>query len=141
MLLHALETGLRRASPDAGPKAQFGAVSFLDRFGAFLNPHFRCHCCVLDGTFVPDAAGAVRFREATELTQALVDPVQASGRRWVVKAFVRCAWSRMRQRRCFSGTNQDGRFSLIASLSGNNQSEGPLSLHSGPSAGMPPMTA
>ena len=92
IFLRALETELRRVSPGAGPKARFGAVSFLHRFGATINPHFHYHCCVLDGVFAPDASGAVRFYEATDLSQARIDAVQAKVRRRVLKAFVRRAW-------------------------------------------------
>ena len=31
--------------------ARIGAVSFIHRFGAALNPHIHFHCCVIDGTF------------------------------------------------------------------------------------------
>ena len=57
-----------------------------------LNPHFHYHCCVLDGVFAPDVSGAVRFYDATELTQARIDAVQAKVRRRVLKTFVRRGW-------------------------------------------------
>ncbi len=38
ILLRALRTTLRRASPSAGPDAQLGAVSFLHRFGSAPQP-------------------------------------------------------------------------------------------------------
>jgi hypothetical protein len=31
--------------------ARTGAVSFIHRFGAALNPHIHFHCCVIDGTY------------------------------------------------------------------------------------------
>jgi hypothetical protein len=37
ILLRAIRTALRHGSPGAGPDAQLGAVSFLQRFGAALN--------------------------------------------------------------------------------------------------------
>jgi hypothetical protein len=43
VLLRAVRTALRRGSPGAGPDARIGAVSFLHRFGAALNPHFHFH--------------------------------------------------------------------------------------------------
>jgi hypothetical protein len=39
VLLRAIRTTLRRASPSAPADAQLGAVSFLHRFGSALNPH------------------------------------------------------------------------------------------------------
>jgi hypothetical protein len=47
---------------------------------------------VLDGVFALDAAGTVRFHEATELSQARIDAVQVKVRRRVLKAFVRRGW-------------------------------------------------
>ena len=49
IFLRAIRTTLRQASPQAGPEAQIGAISFLHRFGAFLNAHFHFHVCVIDG--------------------------------------------------------------------------------------------
>ncbi|MGD8843737.1 MAG: transposase [Gammaproteobacteria bacterium] len=57
-----------------------------------MNAHFHYHCCVLDGVFALDAAGTVRFHEATELSQARIDAVQVKVRRRVLKAFVRRGW-------------------------------------------------
>ena len=67
VLLRAVRTALRRGSPGAGPDAQLGAVSFLHRFGAALNPHFHFHVVVLDGVFTETSDG-VRFHEATHLS-------------------------------------------------------------------------
>lgn len=51
ILVRALRRTVRERSPGAGPGAQFGAVTFLHRFGSSLNPHFHYHLCVLDGIF------------------------------------------------------------------------------------------
>jgi hypothetical protein len=67
VLLRAVRTALRRGSPGAGPDAQIGAVSFLHRFGAALNPHFHFHLVVLDGVFI-ELNDGVRFHEATRLS-------------------------------------------------------------------------
>jgi hypothetical protein len=67
ILLRAIRTALRRGSPGAGPDAQIGAVSFLHRFGAALNPHFHFHLVVLDGVFT-ETEGGVRFHEATHFS-------------------------------------------------------------------------
>jgi hypothetical protein len=68
VLLRAVRTALRRGSPGAGPDAQIGAVSFLHRFGAALNPHFHFHVVVLDGVFTEIADGDVRFHESTHFS-------------------------------------------------------------------------
>jgi hypothetical protein len=64
VLLRAIRTTLRHASPGAGPDARIGAVSFLHRFGSSLNPHFHFHLVVLDGVFT-EIDGEARFDEAT----------------------------------------------------------------------------
>jgi hypothetical protein len=50
------------------PIRRRGAVSFLHRFGAALNPHFHFHIVVLDGVFTEIADGDVRFHEATHFS-------------------------------------------------------------------------
>jgi hypothetical protein len=67
ILLRAIRTALRHGSPGASPDAQIGAVSFLHRFGAALNPHFHFHLVVLDGVFT-ETDGGVRFQEATHFS-------------------------------------------------------------------------
>jgi hypothetical protein len=80
ILLRAIRTALRRGRPGARPDAQIGAVSFLHRFGAALNPHFHFHLVVLDGVFTEIADGDVRFHEATHFSaddaQALAPVLQ-----------------------------------------------------------------
>jgi hypothetical protein len=68
VLLRAIRTTLRRASPSATGDAQLGAVSFLHRFGSALNAHFHFHVVVLDGVFSEGDDGSVTFHEATHLT-------------------------------------------------------------------------
>ena len=116
IFLRALETELRRVSPGAGPKARFGAVSFLHSFGATINPHFHCHCCVLDGVFAPDASGTVRFYEATDLSQARIAAVQAKVRRRVLKAFVRRGWREPDEAEEMLGWEHNGGFPIDASV-------------------------
>ena len=86
ILLRALRTTLREASPTAPASAAMGAVSFLHRFGSSLNPHFHFHLCVVDGLFeevegdtgqaqtTPSAR--LRFHEATALTPHLLQRLQ-----------------------------------------------------------------
>jgi len=52
-----------RDNSAAGSDSQFGAVTFLQRFGSTLNVHPHFHSCVMDGMFVPDG-DIVRFQEA-----------------------------------------------------------------------------
>ena len=68
IFIRAVRTTLCRTSPGAPRDAQLGALSFLHRFGAALNPHFHFHLVVLDGVFSPTDDGNVRFHEAAELT-------------------------------------------------------------------------
>ena len=64
IFLSAVEQGLRPCSPGAGPTSRIGAVAFIHRFGALLNPHVHFHCVVVDGVFEADADEEVRFHEA-----------------------------------------------------------------------------
>jgi hypothetical protein len=41
IFLSAVEQGLRQCSPGARPEARIGAVGFIHRFGALLNPHLH----------------------------------------------------------------------------------------------------
>jgi len=71
---------------------------------------------VLDGVFALDASGAVRFHEATELTQARIDAVQAKVRRRVLKAFVRRGWLEPDEAEDMLGWEHNGGFSIDASV-------------------------
>jgi hypothetical protein len=89
ILLRAIRTTLRRASPGAGAGAQLGAVSFLHRFGSALNAHFHFHVVVLDGLFSGSDDGAVTFHEATHLTADDVQRLQRTLQRRVLRLFQR----------------------------------------------------
>jgi len=58
-VLRAIESGLRRRCPRAPRDSRFGAGSFVQRFGSALNAHTHLHCCLSDGVFSLDAAGAL----------------------------------------------------------------------------------
>jgi len=60
---------LRAACPAGGNKARIGAVVFIHRFGALLNPHVHFHCVVVDGLFeaATEACESVRFHETPAL--------------------------------------------------------------------------
>lgn len=70
IFLRALRAALRDASPGA-PAAlrdsQLGAVSFPQRFGSSLNPHYHYHVLALDGVVSGDVEHGVRFHAATAL--------------------------------------------------------------------------
>ena len=87
--LRAIRTMLGHASPGAGPGAHIGAISFLHRFGAFLNAHFHFHVCVIDGVFSEDAEGSVQFHEAIHLTASDWDELQHTIRHRVLRYFHR----------------------------------------------------
>ena len=76
-------------APGAGPGAHIGAISFLHRFGAFLNAHFHFHVCVIDGVFSEDPEGSVQFHEATHLSASDWDELQHTIRHRVLRYFHR----------------------------------------------------
>ena len=51
IFLSEVEQGLRATCPVGSPTARIGAVAFIHRFGALLNPHVHFHCVVGDGVF------------------------------------------------------------------------------------------
>ena len=86
IFLSAVEHGLRAACPAAQdspiPTARIGAVAFIHRFGALLNPHVHFHCVVVDGVFEAgtEADETVRFHETPALSsEQLADaPLRAA---------------------------------------------------------------
>jgi len=89
ILLRAIRTTLRRASPSAPADARLGAVSFLHRFGSALNPHFHFHVVVLDGVFSEGDDGSVTFHQATHLTADDVLRLERTLQRRVLRLFQR----------------------------------------------------
>ncbi|TVR61238.1 MAG: hypothetical protein EA422_12845 [Gemmatimonadales bacterium] len=78
--------GLRAALRDGSPRvpvalrdAQIGAVSFPQRFGSSLNPHYHRHVLALDGVISGDIERGVRFHEATGLETRAVLGLHADG--------------------------------------------------------------
>jgi hypothetical protein len=92
IFLRALRAALRDASPGA-PAAvrdvQLGAISFPQRFGSSLNPHYHYHVLALDGVVSGDVERGVRFHEAAALeapdAEALARAVQLRVLRWFVR--------------------------------------------------------
>ena len=80
---------MRRACPAAGSDSRIGAVAFIHRFGALLNPHEHFHCLVIDGVFEADTSGAATFHESLAPDQKLLDEVHAKARRRLLRALTR----------------------------------------------------
>ncbi len=87
VFLRAVETTIRQKSPGAPPKARFGAVVFVHRFGSFLNSHVHFHILVTDGVFSADGDGGAEFHPAVDLTEDDFTSVQTKmrhrGLRWL----------------------------------------------------------
>jgi hypothetical protein len=89
LFIRALRSALRDASPGAPAAvrdAQLGAISFPQRFGGSLNPHYHYHVLALDGVVSGDVEHGVRFHEATSLeardAEAVARTVQLRVLRW-----------------------------------------------------------
>jgi len=92
IFLRALRSALLDAipgAPNAVRDAQLGAVSFPQRFGSSLNPHYHYHVLALDGVISVDVERGVRFHEATGLevrdAEALARTVQLRVLRWLAR--------------------------------------------------------
>ncbi len=64
-------------------------MAFIHRFGALLNPHEHFHCLVIEGVFEADASETATFHESRALDQKLLDQVQATVRRRLLRALTR----------------------------------------------------
>jgi hypothetical protein len=127
ILLRALRATLREACPTAPRTAAMGAVSFLHRFGSSLNPHYHYHLCVVDGLFekiegdtAQDPAThpetRLRFHEATALTHELLEGLQHTVRKRVLRHMVRHGLLESHDARDMLGWDHGGGFSLNASV-------------------------
>ncbi len=81
VFLRAVETTVRQRSPGAPPRARFGAVAFVHRFGSYLNSHVHFHVLVTDGVFSGDGDSGAEFHPACALDIADFQTVQAKMRR------------------------------------------------------------
>jgi hypothetical protein len=126
ILLRALRATLREACPTAPADASFGAVSFLHRFGSTLNPHYHYHLCVVDGLFekiegdtAQDPAHPetrLHFHEATALTHELLESLQHTIRKRVLRHMVRHGLLEPHDAQDMLGWEHGGGFSLDASV-------------------------
>ena len=126
ILLRALRATLREACPTAPVGTSFGAVSFLHRFGSSLNPHFHFHLCVVDGLIEAleddtdpsstDPNTRLRFHEATALTPQLLEGLQHTVRKRVLRHFRRHGLLEPHEAEDMLSWNHGGGFSLNASV-------------------------
>ena len=93
---------------------QFGAISFPQRFGSPLNPHYHYHMQPLGGVISGDIGCGVRFHEAAGLqardAEALARPVQLRVLRWFALSGLldSSAAADMRTRRGTGGSSGEG---------------------------------
>jgi hypothetical protein len=116
IFLSAVEQGLRRCAPGAGPAARIGAVAFIHRFGALLNPHVHLHCVVIEGVFEADGAGGARFHEARGVGAQALAEIQAKVRRRLLRAAARRGLLEREDAEAMGAWAHGGGFSLDASV-------------------------
>jgi hypothetical protein len=116
IFLSVVEQALRRACPAAGSDSRIGAVAFIHRFGALLNPHEHFHCLVIEGVFEADASGAATFHESRAPDQKLLDEVQAKVRRRLLRALTRRGVLEPEDAETMANWAHGGGFSLDASV-------------------------
>jgi len=116
IFLSAVEQGLRPCSPGAGSSSRIGAVAFIHRFGALLNPHVHFHCVVLEGVFDTDAAGGVCFHEAQALAPEALAEIQAKVRLRLLRALARRGLLERENAQAMGAWDHGGGFSLDASV-------------------------
>jgi hypothetical protein len=128
ILLRALQATLKEATSTAPATASMGAVSFLHRFGSSLNPHYHFHLCVVDGLFERVEPGTddeadptspkprLRFHEATALTHELLERLQHTVRRRVLRHFARHGILEPHDAEDMLGWDHGGGFSLDAGV-------------------------
>ena len=107
---------MRRACPDAGPTSRIGAVAFIHRFGALLNPHVHFHCVVVEGVFEADGAGSVRFHEARGVGPETIAEIQAQVRRRLLSVLARRGVLEREDAEAMGTWDHGGGFSLDASV-------------------------
>ena len=120
IFLSAVEKGLRAACPAVqdNPTARIGAVAFIHRFGALLNPHIHFHCVVVDGVFEAgaDADLPVRFHEASAVSPEWLTGIHAQVRQRLLRALTRRGLLEADDAEEMASWEHGGGFSLDASV-------------------------
>jgi DNA-directed RNA polymerase subunit RPC12/RpoP len=116
IFLSVVEQAVCRACPAAGSDSRIGAVAFIHRFGALLNPHEHFHCIVIEGVFEADASGAATFHESGAPDQKLLDEVQAKVRRRLLRALARRGVLEPEDAETMASWEHGGGFSLDAGV-------------------------
>jgi hypothetical protein len=116
IFLSVVEQALRRACPAGGSASRIGAVAFIHRFGALLNPHEHFHCLVIEGVFAADASGGATFHESRAPDQKWLDEVHAKVRRRLLRALTRRGVLEPEDAETMANWAHGGGFSLDASV-------------------------
>jgi hypothetical protein len=119
IMLSAVEQGLRATCLVAqGSMARIGAVAFIHRFGALLNPHVHFHCVVVDGVFESGTGGQlpVRFHEMPALDAQQLADIQRNIRRRLLRALTRRGLLEPQVAEEMVAWDHSGGFSLDASV-------------------------
>jgi hypothetical protein len=116
ILISAIERVLRQCSPSASAASRLGAVVFIHRFGALLNPHLHYHCIVVDGMFDGDTAGGVRFHPASGVDESVIGEVQAAVRKRLLRAVERRGLLSPEEAQTMAAWEHGGGFSVDAGV-------------------------
>ncbi|MDX2506385.1 MAG: transposase [Gammaproteobacteria bacterium] len=74
---------------DSDNPVKIGGVSFIHRFGSFLNAHPHFHCVIIEGVFIKDSDSQITFHKLSTLTEEDIQAVQERVRLRVLKSFKR----------------------------------------------------
>ncbi len=107
---------MRQCSPDASAASRLGAVVFIHRFGALLNPHLHYHCIVVDGVFDADAEGGAIFHPASGVDESVIGEVQAAVRKRLLRAVERRGLLSPEEARIIAAWEHGGGFSVDAGV-------------------------
>ena len=116
LFLRAVEKQLRQCSPGAGRESRLGAVAFIHRFGALLNPHLHFHCIVVDGVFDAAVGGGVVFHPVTALETQAIAEVQAKVRQRLLRVMTRRGLLEPAQAQTMAAWEHGGGFSIDAAV-------------------------
>ncbi len=80
---------LQHYQSDSDNPVKMGGVSFIHRFGSFLNAHSHFHCVIIEGVCVKDSDSQIAFHKLSTLTEENIQAVQERVRLRVLKSFKR----------------------------------------------------